>query len=102
MIEISKEGSGNYCFELKTRDGHTLLRSIEFPTREAAEKVLEKLPVLMEEHVTIERKTNHQGKFLFQLKDVNGSILGSSQLYSSEAGMENGIKNLKNIIISFP
>ncbi|MBU3024629.1 YegP family protein [Zobellia galactanivorans] len=43
-----------------------------------------------------ERKTNHDGQFLFYLKDANGQILGHSLPYGSEAGMENGIKNLIN------
>ncbi len=45
-----------------------------------------------------ERKTNHSGAFMFSLKDENGKIVGYSQCYNSEAGMENGIKNLKNKI----
>ena len=43
-----------------------------------------------------ERKTNLQGRFLFNLKDDDGNLIGSSQLYDSEAGMENGINNLQN------
>ncbi|MGB5667196.1 MAG: YegP family protein, partial [Maribacter sp.] len=38
--------------------------------------------------------------FLFSLKNNGGQIIGISELYSSEAGMENGIKNLKNRIAS--
>jgi len=43
----------------------------------------------------VERKTNIDGKFLFSIKKNQG-IIGHSGLFSSEAGMENGIKNLKN------
>ncbi|MDO1514828.1 DUF1508 domain-containing protein [Maribacter confluentis] len=43
-----------------------------------------------------ERKTTTDGKFLVQLKNSLGETIGSSGLYSSEAGMENGILNIKN------
>lgn len=34
--------------------------------------------------------------FHFNLKAGNGQIIGSSQMYASEAGMENGIDSVKN------
>lgn len=43
-----------------------------------------------------ERKTAANGKFHFNLKAGNGQIIGSSQMYASEAGMENGIDSVKN------
>lgn len=95
MIDIVKEGPGSYHFLLKTGDGNSLLRSIDFSSREEINGIVEQLHALMEDHMVIERQTNHDGKFLFQVKDVHGKPLGSSQLYNSEAGMENGIKNLK-------
>jgi uncharacterized protein len=98
MIEIIKKSPGSYHFHLKTGDGNSLLRSIDFSSREEINGIVEQLHVLMEDHMVFERQTNHHGKFLFQLKDVHGKPLGSSQLYNSEAGMENGIKNLKNRI----
>lgn len=98
MIEIVKEGSNAFCFYLKTSDGNTLLKSITFDNREELDDTVGQLYSLVNDHSVFERKTNHQGKFLFQLRNIHGKILGSSQLYHSEAGMENGIKNLRNII----
>lgn len=100
MIEIKKEGDHAFHFYLKSGEGNTLLKSIAFTTREALDKVLAQLPSLIEDHVVVERQTTHSGKFLFQLKNLNGKIIGQSQLYGSEAGMENGIKNLRNRIAS--
>jgi hypothetical protein len=100
MIEIKKEGTGAYHFYLKTKDGISLLKSIDFSSREELNGIVENLHALMEDPMVFERQTNHTGKFLFQLKDKNGRPLGNSQLYNSEAGMENGIKNLKNSIAS--
>jgi len=48
-----------------------------------------------------ERTTNHGGDFQFRLKNINGELIGNSLSYSSEAGMENGIKNLRQSILQF-
>ena len=41
-----------------------------------------------------ERKTAKNGKFHFNLKSTNGQIVGSSQMYSAESGMNNGIDSV--------
>ncbi len=97
MIEI-KKANNNYRFFLKTSQGNTLLNSVDFSTKAEAEKAVKLLNPLMEKQTVFERKTDHSGKFLFDLKDAKGNLIGKSQLYSSEAGMENGIKNLRNRI----
>jgi len=48
-----------------------------------------------------ERKTNYEGNFLFSIKNKKGHLIGNSLLYGSEAGMENGIKNIQNHINHF-
>lgn len=100
MIEISKSHNNTYLFQLKTSDGQTLLESISFNSREEIENTVAELAPLSEVHVSIERKTNYQGNFLFNLKDRKGKVIGNSLLYDSEAGMENGIRNLKRRIAS--
>ena len=98
MIEIKKANNDTYLFYLKTSDGQTLLESISYQSKEEIEATVSQLSPLAQSHGTIERKTNYKGEFLFNLKDKSGKIIGNSRLYSSEAGMENGIRNLKNRI----
>ncbi len=100
MIEIKKRKDNTYRFSLKTKTGNTLLKSVNFSSQEEIKKTIADLNPFLEHQMVFERRTDHNGKFLFNLKDRNGKIIGNSQLYSSEAGMENGIKNLKNNIIS--
>ncbi|MCK5440677.1 MAG: YegP family protein [Maribacter sp.] len=98
MIEIKKEGKHTYKFELKSQGGHTLLKSVEFSSKDEVKEIVKYLGSLNESEVIFERKTNHEGKFLFNLKSPTGVLIGQSLLYDSEAGMENGIKYLKNRI----
>ncbi len=98
MIEIQKGDNNTFQFHLKTADGQTLLESINFNTKEEVEQTVKQLQPLALSHSTIERKTNYNGNFLFNLKDGHGKIIGNSMLYDSEAGMENGISNIKKRI----
>lgn len=100
MIEIVKGGNNAYRFKINTSDGHTLLNSIDFSSEEEIHKTIKNLNPLLDKQNIFQRRTDHSGKFLFMLRDAGGKIIGNSLLYSSEAGMENGIKNLKNRIAS--
>jgi uncharacterized protein YegP (UPF0339 family) len=99
MIEIRKEGDNTYRFFVKTGDGNALLNSVPFTSKEDVNNTIKQLPPLMKKQAVFERKTDHNGRFLFTLKNTSGSIIGTSQSYTSEAGMENGIKNVKSRIV---
>ena len=97
MLKLKLNKEGAYSFRLKSEKGHTILKSIPFTKKEEFDAVVAKLDSLIKAPTLFERKTNHNGEFLFSLKDINGKIIGNSECYNSEAGMENGIKNLKKL-----
>jgi len=88
-----------YHFSFKTKNGHILLKSMLFNSKTELKKTIEDLSPLEKQSI-FERRTNNDGKFLFNLKNKEGTIIGVSKLYSSEAGMENGIKNFKKSFIT--
>ena len=95
MIEVQKSRLG---FVVKSKSGRVLLQSVEFTTKTEIERNIKQLNSFPKLLTKVERKTNFDGKFLFSVKNSDNKIIGRSELYSSEAGMENGIKNLaKNI-----
>ncbi len=100
MIEIKKISDHTYRFFLKSKSGSTLLNSVDFISEDEAMESVGKLTPLLREKGVFERRTDHSGKFLFSLKDTDGKPIGQSGLYSSEAGMENGIKNLRKHLAS--
>ena len=102
MLKIKKESDTTFTFSLQSESGQALLNSIPFSNREEINKTITNLKVLIGQSWVFERKTDYNGKFLFTLKNSEGKILGNSMLYSSEAGMENGIKNLKTSISLLP
>ncbi|MEN8789240.1 MAG: YegP family protein [Flavobacteriaceae bacterium] len=100
MIEIKQQKNNTYQFRLKAAGGKTLLKSIDFKSLEEIEQTVQQLSPLTNDYNVIERKTNYDGNFMFNLKDQSGRVIGKSLLYNSEAGMENGISNLKRSIRS--
>lgn len=97
MIEVGKIDNVGYRFTVKSETGQTLLESIPFKDKEILKTTLKALKTTPSSK-RFERKTNFEGKFLYNLTNEQGLIIGNSSLYNSEAGMENGIKNLKNIL----
>ena len=94
MIEIEKKGKENFRFKLKTQSGHTLLNSVAYKNETEIQDTVQYLNTPQQNNIRFERKTNNEGLFLFDIKKSDGQLIGHSQSYTSEAGMENGINNL--------
>ncbi len=102
MIEIKKINSESFEFLVKSETGNVLLTSIPFSDEHLATETVGILSGTVSPIKSFERKTNNNGQFLFELKNKQGKTIGSSGLYRSEAGMENGIKNLNNRLQNKP
>lgn len=102
MIQIKKESDHTYTFEIQSKEGQALLHSTPFNDREKMERTIASLKEWGKLQSSFERKTNYHGKFFFLFNNCDGKLVGNSLFYSSEAGMENGIKNLKNVISHLP
>lgn len=101
MIEVEKENDGKFLFKLKSKSGNVLLNSVKCSNEKELKTKINDLISLESRPNKFERKTNHEGEFLFSIKNKNGDLIGNSMGYTSEAGMENGIKNLQNRITLF-
>lgn len=100
MINTHTDTDNTYRFSLETKSGNILLKSVAFSDKFEMDKIIRKLDSILLTRNHFERKTNTEGKFLFSLKDDVGRTIGHSEPYDSEAGMENGIKNLREQIKS--
>lgn len=103
MIAIRQDlESGNFTFDLLSDSGQTLLKSVPFSERPSIVAILAQLKILAAQPSSFERTTDYNGKFLFVLRDTAGNIIANSMPYSSEAGMENGMENLRARISQLP
>ncbi|WP_461533189.1 YegP family protein [Sinomicrobium sp.] len=96
MFELKKTDKGAFHFTLKAKNGQVILSSENYSSKSAAENGIASVKKNGSEDARYERKTAKNGKFYFNLKATNGQIIGTSQMYASEAGMENGIDSVKN------
>ncbi len=95
MFELKRKDTTHYHFTLKAKNGQVILSSESYTSKTAAMNGISSVQQNAPEDTKYERKTAKDGKFFFNLKAVNGQVIGSSQMYSSESGMENGINAVK-------
>lgn len=94
MVEVIENQRGEFMVSITSNSGNLLLKSNTFKNKEEVLQVMEEI----KDKPRFERRTNNNGEFIIHLKTQNGQLLGVSNAYSSEAGMENGIKNIaKNL-----
>ena len=94
MFEVKQSGD-KYHFVLKAGNGQVILSSQMYASKSGAMNGIESVRKNCGNEDCWERKTAKNGKFHFNLKSTNGQIVGSSQMYASEAGMNNGIESVK-------
>lgn len=93
--ELSKSSDGQFRFVLKAGNAETILTSELYTTRAAAENGIASVQTNSPKDERYERKTASNGKFHFNLKAANHQVIGSSQLYASEASREKGIASVQ-------
>jgi len=94
MFELKKSGD-QYHFVLKAGNGQVILSSQMYASKSGAMNGIESVQTNCSDDNCFERKTAKNGKFHFNIKSTNGQIIGSSQMYAGESGMENGIDSVK-------
>ena len=94
-FEIKKSDNGKYHFNLKAGNGEPILSSQMYVEKSGAHNGIESVKKNAPDDARYERKTAKDGSPYFVLKAGNGEIIGSSEMYSSNAAMENGIAAVK-------
>ncbi len=92
---ISKRANGEYQFNLQAGNGQVILTSEGYSAKSGCENGIESVRKNSQEDSRFEKKTAANGKFHFNLKATNGQVIGSSQMYASEAACDNGIASVK-------
>ena len=92
VIEIGK--SGKFRFNLKAGNNEIILSSEQYEAKSAATNGIESVRKNAGDDGNFVRKTAKDGSPYFVLKAKNGEIIGTSEMYTSKSGMENGIKSV--------
>ncbi|MBO6515652.1 MAG: YegP family protein [Bacteroidia bacterium] len=94
-FEIYKDKSGEFRFRLKASNGQNILASEGYKAKASCENGIASVQKNCGDDARYEKKESASGKFHFNLKSTNGQVIGSSQMYSSASGRDNGIESVK-------
>ncbi len=94
-FEITLRKNGNPQFVLKATNGRVILASQGYKSKKSCFEGIESVRKngILDER--FERLVAKNGLPYFNLKASNGQVIGTSEVYSSVAAMENGIKSVK-------
>ncbi|MFY7845530.1 YegP family protein [Chryseobacterium sp. HMWF035] len=93
---ISTRKNGEFQFNLKAANGQVILSSEGYSSKAGCQNGIESVRKNSQDDSKFERLTAKDGRFYFNLKATNGQVIGSSQMYESDNGMEKGIESVKN------
>jgi uncharacterized protein YegP (UPF0339 family) len=92
---ISTRKNGEFQFNLLAGNHQVILSSEGYAAKASCLNGIESVRKNSADDARFERKEAANGKFYFNLKSTNGQVVGSSQMYESETGCENGIASVK-------
>jgi uncharacterized protein len=91
---LHRSGS-QYHGDLKGGNGEPILSSERYTTKGGAETGIQSCKTNSSQDARYTRLTSSSGQPYFTLKAANGEIIGTSEMYSSTAGRDNGIASCK-------
>ena len=94
-FELSKSSDGQFRFVLKADNAETILNSELYKAKSSAENGIASVQANCSNDDRYERKTASNGKAYFNLKASNGQVIGTSQMYATEASRDEGIASAK-------
>lgn len=93
-FDLKKTASNQFMFNLKAGNGQVILSSELYETKASAENGIASVQKNAGDAGRYERRESKKGEPYFVLKAANGQVIGMSEMYSSQAAMENGIQSV--------
>ena len=93
---ISKRTNGEFQFNLKADNGQVILTSEGYSSKAGCENGISSVKTNSQDDSKFDKKTSSNGKPYFNLKASNGQIIGTSEMYESTSGRDNGIATVKS------
>lgn len=93
--EITKNAKGQYSFVLKSANDQVVLRSEQYESKDSAKGGIASVQKNAPSDERYDQKTASDGRFYFNLKSGNNQVVGTSQMYASEATRKTGMDSVK-------
>jgi uncharacterized protein len=94
QFELKATDNGQFMFNLKAGNGQVILTSQRYQAKDSVKAGIESVKKHAADAAYFERKTSAANEPYFVLKAANNQIIGTSEMYSSATGMENGIASV--------
>jgi len=94
--ELSKSSDGQFWFVLKAGNAETILTSERYKARASAENGIASVRTNCGTDERYEKKQSSKGQPYFTLKAANHQVIGTSEMYTSEAARDKGIASVKS------
>lgn len=95
-FEMYKDKAGKYRFRLKAGNGQIVLASEAYESKSGCKNGIESVIKNAPMDQRYDKKESSNGKFYFNLRAGNNQVIGTSEMYESESGRDNGIESVKN------
>lgn len=93
-FELTTRKNGEFQFNLKASNGQVILTSQGYKTKASCLNGIESVRKNSQDPARFEKKVASNGKPFFNLMATNGQVIGSSQMYASDATCQNGINSV--------
>ena len=94
QFELKRTDRGRFMFNLKAGNGEIILTSGLYDSKPAASEGIAAVIATARDEAHFDRRTASNQKPYFVLQSAKGDFLAKSELYSSVASLENGIKSV--------
>lgn len=91
---ISPRSNGEYQFVLKASNGETILTSEGYTTKANCNNGIASVRTHSTNAGNYEKKVSSNSKYYFTLRASNGQVIGTSEMYETIAGRDNGIDSV--------
>ncbi|WJN59335.1 YegP family protein [Pseudomonas sp. SO81] len=95
-FHLKKASNEQFHFNLHAGNGEIILGSEQYKAKHSALDGIESVRKNAQRADAFEIKAAAGGKFHFVLKASNGQVIGTSQLYASEASAKAGTESVRN------
>ena len=94
-FELYKDKRGAFRFRLKASNGQIILTSQGYKAKPSARNGTESVRKNAAADTRYDCKETKNGQFRFNLKAMNGQVIGTSESYKTEKARDNGIASVK-------
>ncbi len=95
-FEIFNDAKGGFRFRLKATNGQVILASQGYKEKAGCSNGIESVKKNSKDSAKFEKSQSKSGDWYFNLKAANDQVIGTSEMYSSESAMQNGIDSVGN------